>query len=268
MNWDDIFSFLQPLNAPVVIATFKVIVIAVVGMLIIRVLNHIVKRVLLKSKLEKGAHGLIRTVVRSGLYILLFLVLADSIGIDVTGIVAFASVATLAISLALQNMLANVIGGFTLLYTRPFTSGDYVEIGGQGGSVKEVGIAYTRLITPDNKLVSIPNSNVLTAEIVNYSITGTRRVDVTVSASYEHDPEVVIAALTEAAQDERLLPDHPPAVTLASYGESSINYAVRVWTKSEDYWGVHQAITRKIFVTFREKGIRMTYPHLNVHLEK
>ena len=268
MNWDEILGFLEPLNAPIVIAVFKVIVITAIGILVIRVLNTIVKRVLNKSKLEKGAHGLVRTVVRSALYILLFLVLADSVGIDVTGIVAFASVATLAISLALQNMLANVIGGFTLLYTRPFTSGDYVEIGGQGGSVKEVGIAYTRLITPDNKLVSIPNSNVLTAEIVNYSITGTRRVDVTVSASYASDPEEVIAALAEAAQHELLLPDHAPAVTLASYGESAINYTVRVWTASGDYWTVHQAITRKIFVTFREKGIQMTYPHLNVHLEK
>lgn len=268
MDWNTVWDFLQPLNEPVLIAVFKVIAIAALGLLIIRILNTVTNRILKRSKLEKGAHGLIKTVVRSALYIMLFLVLADSIGIDVTGIVAFASVATLAISLALQNMLANVIGGFTLLYTRPFSSGDYVEIGGQGGTVKEIGIAYTRLITPDNKLVSIPNSSVLTAEIVNYTITGTRRVDVTVSASYDYDPEDVIATLTEAAQDERLLPDRAPAVTLASYGESAINYTIRVWTKSEDYWGVHQTITRKIFVAFKEKGIRMTYPHLNVHLEK
>ena len=268
IDWNAVWSFLQPLNEPVIIAVFKVIAIAVMGTFVIRIINTVVKRVLNKSKLEKGAHGLIKTVVKSGLYVLLFLVLADSIGIDVTGIVAFASVATLAISLALQNMLANVIGGFTLLYTRPFTSGDYVEVGGQSGTVKEVGIAYTRLITPDNKLVSIPNSNVLTAEIVNYSITGTRRVDVTVSASYDHDPETVIAALTEAAQHDLLLPDRAPAVTLASYGESAINYTIRVWTKSEDYWTVHQAITRKIFVVFKDKGIQMTYPHLNVHLDK
>ena len=265
MNWQEILTFLQQ---PILIAVFKAVIIAVVGALLIRIINRLLKKVLEKSKLEKAAHSLIRTVVKTLLIIMLGLILASSLGIDVTGIVALASVASLAISLALQNMLANVIGGFTLLYTHPFGSGDFVEIAGQSGTVQEVGIAYTKLTTADNKLVSIPNSAVVSAEIVNYSVTGTRRVDVAVSASYDADPEFVVAALLEAAQDNRVLKDKDTVATVTGYGDSAINYTVRVWVKTEDYWDVHQAVTRKIFVVFREKGIEMTYPHLNVHLDK
>ena len=264
-NWNELLSFIQQ---PALITVFKVVIIAVMGTLLIRIINRSLKKLLEKSKLEKAAHSLIRTLVKTLLIIMLGLILASSIGIDVTGIVALASVASLAVSLALQNMLANVIGGFTLLYTHPFGSGDYVEIAGQSGTVQEVGIAYTKLTTPDNKLVSIPNSAVVSAEIVNYSVTGTRRVDVAISASYDADPEVVIAALLEAAQHERVLRDQAPVALLSNYGDNAISYSVRVWVKTEDYWDVHQAITRKIRVVFAEKGIEMTYPHLNVHLDK
>lgn len=265
MNWNGIFAFFQQ---PLLVTAFKVVIIAVIGTLLIRIVNRALKKILENSKLEKAAHSLICTLAKTVMYILLALILASSIGIDVTGIVALASVASLAISLALQNMLANVIGGFTLLYTHPFGSGDYVEIAGQSGTVQEVGIAYTRLTTPDNKLVSIPNSAVVSAEIVNYTVTGTRRVDVSITASYDADPDVVVSALLEAAQDDRVLSDPAPFAALTGYGESAISYAVRVWVKTEDYWDVYHRINRQIIDTFREKGIEMTYPHLNIHLDK
>lgn len=261
-------AFFAMWNVPVVVNICKVILIAVVGTVLIRIINRALKNILEKSKLEKAAHSLIRTLVKTILYVLLALILASSLGIDVTGVVALASVASLAISLSLQNMLANVIGGFTLLYTHPFRAGDYVEIAGQSGTVKDVGIAYTRLITPDNKLVSIPNNAVVSAEIVNYTVTGTRRVEVNISASYNTDPDAVVSALLEAAQDDRVLVDPAPFATLASYDESSIGYTLRVWTKTEDYWDVYHKINRSLFALFREKGLEMTYPHLNVHLEK
>ena len=265
MDWNEVFNFLKQ---PMLLTVYKVIIIAVIGSLLIRIVNRALKKVLEKSKLEKAAHSLIRTLVKTVLYVMFALVLASSIGIDVTGIVALASVASLAISLALQNMLANVIGGFTLLYTHPFSAGDYVEIAGQSGTVQEVGIAYTRLTTPDNKLVSIPNSAVVAAEIVNYTVTGTRRVDVNVTAAYSADPDVVVAALLEAAQDDRVLADPAPFAALTAYGESAISYTVRVWVKTEDFWDVYHKINRGIIDIFREKGIEMTYPHLNVHLDK
>lgn len=256
------------LNTPLVTTIFKVVIIVVVGTLLIRILSRTLTKVLEKSKLEKAAHSLIKTLAKTVLYILLGLILAASVGIDVTGIVALASVASLAISLALQNMLANVIGGFTLLYTHPFGSGDYVEIAGQSGTVMEVGIAYTRLTTPDNKLISIPNSAVVAAEIVNYTVTGTRRVDVNITVSYDADPDVVVTALLEAAQDSRVLADPAPFAALTGYGDSAISYTVRVWVKTDDYWDVYHKINRQVIDTFRQKNVEMTYPHLNVHLDK
>ena len=136
------------------------------------------------------------------LYALLALIVASKLGIDVTGIIALASVATLAISLALQNALANVFGGFVLLSTHPFHSGDFVEIAGQSGTVEEIGMTYTRLATPDNKQVSIPNSAVVAAQIVNYTASGTRRVEVKVCASYTDEPQTVIDALIRLDQEE------------------------------------------------------------------
>ena len=155
----------------------------------------LISKALEKGHMEKAAHNLIKTLTKTVLWVLLGLVLASSLGIDVTGIVALASVISLAVSLALQNLLGNVIGGFTLLYTHPFGSGDYVEIASQSGTIKDVGIAYTRLITPDNKIVSIPNSAVVAEQIVNYTTMGTRRLDISVSASYDAPVKVVEDAL-------------------------------------------------------------------------
>lgn len=244
------------------------IVILAVGILAIRIVMKLIKKMLEKSKLEKTAHNLLRTLVRTVLYVLLVLTAASCIGIDVSGIVALASVLTLAVSLAVQDLLTNLVSGLTLLHTKPFVADDYVEVAGQSGTVKEVGLTYTKLITPDNKIVSIPNSSVVSAEIVNYTVTGTRRVDITISASYDDATDKVLEALKEAAQVPTALEDPAVFVAVSSYGDHAIDYVLRVWSKTEDYWTTHFEVTDRIKKVFDEKGISMTYPHLNVHLDK
>ena len=138
-----------------------------VGLFLIKLATNLVRKALLRSKLEKAAHSMIIGVVRVLLYVLLLINVASALGIDITGVVALASVLTLAVSLALQNMLANVMGGFTILTTHPFHSGDFVDIGGQSGTVEEITMVYTRLATPDNKIVSIPNNTVIGSQITN-----------------------------------------------------------------------------------------------------
>jgi len=239
-----------------------------IGILIIRFIMEIVTKALEKSKLEKAAHTLIKSLARTVMYVLLALIVASSLGVDVTGIVALASVLTLAVSLSVQNALTNIIGGFTILYTKPFHTGDYVEVAGQSGTVKEIGMTYTVLTTPDNKIVSIPNSAVVSAQIVNYSTTGTRRLDINISASYDSPVETVLLALRETAEDPRVMEDPAPFVALTSYGDSAINYTLRVWVKSGDYWDVNFDFNKKLKTVFDEKGIVMTYPHMVVHLEK
>jgi len=244
------------------------VIIAAGGILLIQLVIKLVKGLLEKSKLEKAAHGLIVSVVSIVLYVLLGLIVASKLGIDVTGIVALASVLTLAVSLSVQNLLSNVIGGFQLLYTKPFGTGDFVEIAGQSGTVQEIGLTYTKLATPDNKLASIPNSAVVSAQIVNYTVTGTRRVDIAVSASYETPVEKVLEALREAGNVPTVLGNPDIFVGVTRYGESAIEYTLRVWTLTDEYWDTNFAVNRKVKEVFDAKGITMTYPHLNVHLDK
>ncbi|MBR4864071.1 MAG: mechanosensitive ion channel family protein [Oscillospiraceae bacterium] len=244
------------------------VIILVVGILVAKLVVKLVDSALEKSTLEKAAHSLIRSIVKTALYVVLLLIVAANLGIDVTGIVALASVLTLAVSLSVQNALTNLIGGFTLLSTKPFVSGDFVEIAGQSGAVKEIGLTYTKLTTGDNKIVSIPNSAVVSAQIVNYTVSGSRRVDINVSASYNTPVEAVLEALREAGAVETSLPDRTPFAAVKDYGDSAINYVLQVWCKSADYWTTLFNTNRRIKEVFDAKGIEMTYPHLNVHLDK
>ena len=263
-----IVDWFNSLGASALSRLLSFLLIMLAGMIVIRIVNVIIKRALAKSNLEKAAHSLIRSVANTVMYVLLALIAATALGIDVTGIVALASVVTLAVSLALQNLLTNLIGGFTLLYTHPFKSGDYVEVNGQAGTVQEIGMAYTKLITPDNKLVQIPNGTVVANDIVNYSCTGTRRVDITVSASYDAPVNKVMAALEKAGAVDGILEDKGVFTNVTAYGDHAISYVVRVWCPTDIYWDVHKAITLKIKDVFEQEGIAMTYPHLNIHIEK
>lgn len=262
-------SWLLNIGTGLLTKIFTAVIIAVAGLFIIRLVMLMLAKLLSGSKLEKAAHSLIKTLAKTVLYVLLGLIIASSIGIDVTGIVALASVLTLAVSLALQNLLANVIGGFTLLYTHPFKSGDYVEIAGQSGTVQEIGMSYTKLSTPDNKVISIPNSAVIAAQIVNYSTAVARRVDINVTASYDAPVQKVIDTLLAAADHEKILsaPDKPFAA-LTGYGDSAISYTLRFWVENADYWTVTFYVNQNIKKLFDENGVEMTYPHLNVHLDK
>jgi small conductance mechanosensitive channel len=244
------------------------LILLLIGVLAIRIVIAIVNKMLKKSKLEKAAHGLIRSVIRIVLYLLLGLICASALGIDVTGVVALASVVTLALSLALQDSLTNLIGGFTLLYTRPFASGHYVEIAGQSGTVDEIGMAYTRLVTPDNKIISIPNSSVVAAEIVNYTVTGTRRLAINIYTDYDAPIEKVLAALKEAADIPQKLEEKGIFAEVMSYGDKGIEYSVRIWTTGDDYWDANFTINRRINAIFAREGLKMAYPQLQVHMDK
>ena len=244
------------------------VVILVAGIFAIRIIQKVLETTLEKSKLEKAAHSLITSLASAAMYIVLGLMVASSLGIDVTSIVALASVLTLALSLALQNMVSNIIGGFTILYTGPFHSGDYVEIAGQGGTVKEINMTYTMLATADNKLISIPNSAVVAAQIVNYSAAETRRVEILASASYDAPTQQVIDALVLAGTVDNVLLDPAPMAVITAYGDSAISYSLRLWVKTADYWDVYFQVNQRVKDIFDAQGIEMTYPHLNVHINQ
>ena len=263
---DEIISALSEMTLSNIVPTALMLI---VGTLAVKVILKLAKKSLAKTRLERAAASLIYSLLKVILFLLLGLMAAAKLGIDVTGVVALASVASLALSLALQDSLSNVIGGFLLLSNHPFHTGDFVDIAGQAGTVQTIDITYTKLTTGDNKTISIPNSAVVASQIVNYSTSGTRRVDISVSASYDTPIETVKAALLAAAKLDAVL-DTPaaPFAAVMSYGESAINYCLRVWTSADEYWNVFFTINENIKTEFDKAGVQMTYPHLNVHIDK
>ena len=239
-----------------------------VGIFAIAIVIKLVRKLLEKSKMEKAAHTLILTACRVTLYVLLALAVASGLGIDVTGVVALASVLTLAISLSVQNLLTNVFGGFTLLYTKPFVSEDFVEIAGQSGTVKEIGLSYTKLATADNKIVSIPNSAVVAAQIVNYTATGLRRLDINLEVSYGVDGEIVLEMLRNAAKQPQTLAEYPVTVAIKEYNPQTVTYGLMLWCHSQDYWDLKFAVNRELSQYSKEAGITFCDPKITVQVQK
>ena len=170
-------------------------------------------------------------------------------------------------SFFLQGLLSNLFSGITLLTTHPFKVGDYVEIGGQSGTVKSIGLFYTGLATADNHMIYAPNGSITSGQIINYSAENTRRVIICVTASYDSATEDVRAACLDAiSMVDKAFSEPPPFVAISSYGSSSIEYTVRVWCRTEDYWDVYFALNENLRTCFDKHKVEMCYDHLNVHL--
>lgn len=205
--------------------------------------------------------------IKALLYILTALIVAGSLGVDVTSLIAVVSVFGLAVSLAVQDVLSNVAGGMVLLFSKPFTLGDYVSTGEGEGEVAEITLTHTKLDTVDGQRVMLPNSRLVAGKIVNYSVRGVRRADLAVSASYGDSAGAVRASCLKAlSRVPGILTDPPPQVVVFSYGDSAVCYRVRFWSPAESFWDAHNAAMEELRTCFGEDGITMTYNHLNVHL--
>ena len=245
----------------------KVLFTIVVCLIAIRVVSGVLNRMLEKSHLERTLSNFVQSILRVILYFVAILIVLSTLGVDVTSLVALLSVAGLAVSLALQNTLSNLAGGIQLLVTKPFAAGNYVEAGSNSGTVHEVGLAYTTLITPDNKVVYVPNSDIASARIVNYSGKDTRRVELKVTASYDAPIQTVKDTINKLiAADSRIMDRPEPFVRVSNYGSSSIEYTIRVWCASGDYWGIYFDLMDSLKPAFDAAGVEMTYDHLNVHV--
>lgn len=263
-----VFTWLSAAGTFLLAKGLPMVILTALGILAVQVAMKLVRKMLEKSKLEKAAHTLILTAVQVTLYILLALAVASGLGIDVTGVVAMASVLTLAVSLAVQNLLANVFGGFTLLYTKPFVSEDFVEIAGQSGTVKEIGLSYTKLATTDNKLISIPNSSVVAAEIINYSAAGTRRLDIDLTVSYGVSAQTVLEIMEEASCQPQVLEEPGKVIAMKEYHAQNITYGMMLWCNTADYWTLKYAVNMELNRLAQERGIRFYDPQLSVKVEK
>ena len=246
---------------------FGSVAVAAVCLALMKLLLAVLDRALGRSKLDEPLQKLLRGLFKGGLWFITAIIVLECLGIKVTSLVAVLSVVGLAFSLALQNFLSNVAGGMQLLASHPFAVGDYVDAGGCSGTVVEIGMFYTKLATPDNKLVQLPNSAIVSANIINFSAQPHRRVELTVSASYDAPTDQVIALLAKMAADHPLVLDDPePAVHVNGYGDNAIDYVMRVWCANTDYWTVYYELMDGLKPLFDRAGVEMTYPHLNVHM--
>ncbi len=234
---------------------------------VVRLLLGMTRRLVGRAALDERIKRYILRGLRAFLYLLTALVMAGSLNIDVSSLIALVGVFGLAVSLAVQDVLGNVAGGMVLLFSKPFTLGDYVSTADGEGEVAEITLTHTKLDTPAGQRVMLPNSKLTAGQIVNYTVRGVRRADHAVSASYDDAPEAVRSACLKAlSRTPNILPDPAPQVVLTAYGESSIEYRVRFWAKTEDYWDAHFRSLEEIHRAFAEDGVTMTYNHLNVHI--
>ena len=236
-------------------------------LLVIRIIKKIFSRILAKSKLEARIQKYILTGVKAVLYVLTALIVIDSLGIPTTSLVALLSVASLGITLAAEDILANLAGGMVLLASHPFNIGDVIEASGVTGTVEDITLNYTRLLTPDGQMVMMPNKTLADSQVTNYSKLGRRRAVILVTASYDAPTETVKAACNQALDmTANVLRDPAPAVFLNNYKDSSIEYKVVCWASTDAYWDVYFALNENLRTAFANNNVEMTYNHLNVHV--
>ena len=261
---EELWNSLRQITASKV---FSAVIAAIICLIVIKILLKLLDRAQKRSRLDPSLQTLLRNLLQGGLWFVAAIIVLERLGIEVTSLVAVLSVIGLAFSLALQNFLSNLAGGMQLLASHPFKPGDFVEAGGCSGTVTEVGMFYTKLTSPDNKLIHIPNSTIMSANVINYSAQGTRRVEVKVSASYDAPTEQVLAVLKGLVENHPLaLADPVPQVHVDNYGDNAIGYVARVWCAADDYWTVYFDLMDGLKLAFDAAGVEMTYPHVNVHM--
>lgn len=254
----------KQLSWETLIRTFLVFIIGYVVMkMVLKTIDRIISHNNSLNTISRYLHSCLSVIF----WIILVLVTLGSLGMDMTSIIALMSVAGLAISLALQNTLSNLAGGIMIMVSKPFSIGDYVDIDSVSGTVSMVGLVYSTLVTVENKEIYIPNSQVSSAKITNYTRLGKRRFELTFSTSYDTPTEHAKAALQDVVnQFPEILQDPAPVIWLSEYASSSINYIVRAWTTTEDYWNVYYRFLEAVRPAFEKHQVEMPYNHLNVHM--
>ena len=237
-------------------------------LLVSRLLLKLAKRLLDRSKkLTARLRQIILTAIKVVLYVLTGIITAGALGLNTTSVTALVSVLTLGVTLAAEDILGNVAGGLVILSSHPFNIGDEIEISGTVGVVREIALNHTKVETCNGQFVMLPNKELSSSRIINYTAMGRRRVVVNVTASYDAPTDTVKAACMEAvAATPNVLPEPAPQAYLTGYGSSSIEYSVRCWTETKDYWGAYYALNENLRTAFAAHNVEMTYDHLNVHV--
>lgn len=264
MNWESIKTFLTTAGVDLL----RGLLALVVGLFLVHWAMKLFDRYEAKIKIEPTLKGFIKNLIRILLYVVVIMTAANTMGIPMTSIITLLGSAGVAISLAMQGVLGNLIGGFILLLFKPIKVGEYVRIGDNEGTVKALGAFYTEIATFDNRHISLPNGTLTNTPIVNFTREGTRRLDLTFSVSYESNMDKVYEVLNRVISEEKaLLPDPAPSVNLLKCADSSLDFTVRVWVRTEDYWPVNFRILDNGKRALDQAGISIPYPQMDVHMK-
>lgn len=239
----------------------------VIGRIVARLLRKVIGKAMEKGGVDSTLIRFVTNLAYAGLMTFVIIAALGQLGVQTASFVAVIGAAGLAVGLALQGSLANFAAGVLMIIFKPFKVGDFIEGGGTAGIVEEVGIFTTHLKTPDNKAIIIPNAKISGDNIINYSAKDTRRIDLTASCSYGDDLDKVRKVLEDiVTSDERILKDPAPTIGILSLGESSIDFCVRPWVKSADYWDVFFATQEAIKKRFDADGISIPFPQRDIHV--
>lgn len=260
---DQIMAFLT-FYGPVLL---KASLTLVIGLWVIRLIVKVFDKTLTRAAVETSLHKFLLSLVGISLKTLLIISVISTLGVATTSFVAVLGAAGLAIGLALQGSLANFAGGVLILLFRPFKVGDFITAQGYSGTVNEIQVFQTILKTPDNKTIIIPNGGLSNGSVTNFSTEKTRRVDMVFGIGYADDLLKAKNLLTEMAKsDERVLATPEPLIVVGELADSSVNFTVRLWTKSEDYWGVFFDMQERVKLQFDREGISIPFPQQDVHM--
>jgi small conductance mechanosensitive channel len=245
------------------------ILIFIIGKWISKVIVRFTQRLMLKAKVDETLTKFLANLMNVLLLIVVVLAALNSLGVNTTSLVAILGAAGLAIGLALQGTLSNFGAGVLLIIFKPFMVGDFIDAGGAMGVVEEINIFNTKFKTPDNKVIIVPNASIIGGNITNFSAKDTRRVDLTFGAGYGDDLRRVKEELMNIITEEkRVLNDPEPFVAVSELADSSVNFLVRIWVSSSDYWAVYFDMIEKVKLRFDEKDISIPFPQQDVHLFK
>lgn len=243
------------------------IIVLIAGFWLIRIIVRLTEKAMDRANVDKSLHKFVSSLIGIMLKIMLVISVASMIGIEMTSFIAVIGAAGLAIALALQNSMSNFAGGVLILLFKPFGVGDTIDAQGYVGKVHAIKVLHTVLKTFDNKTIIIPNGTLANGNIINFSIEQTRRVDMTFGIGYNDDIKLAKETLKKLVdQDERILRDPEPLVVVGELGESSINFTVRTWCKTDDYWNVYFDMQEKVKMAFDANGISIPFPQRDVHL--
>jgi len=244
------------------------LLIFIIGRWVARFIATVVEKSMKKTKVDTTLHSFTKNLVYISLLVFVIIAAVSRLGFQTTSFVAVIGAAGLAIGLALQGSLANFAAGVLLVIFKPFRVGDFIEISGVKGVVQEIAIFNTTINSPDNVRIIVANAQVTSGNIVNYTANGTRRVDLVIGVSYEDDLQKARQVMLDLIiADKRILQEPVPVIAVSQLADSSVNFVVRPWCNTADYWDVYFDLTEKIKVALDHNGISIPFPQHDVHMK-